>query len=107
MSISNRIVLGSCVIALVACICILILLASGTAGVLILAGRLDLMYVLWPSSLMLVVGWGKTPFGIMITLLSVALNCALYTAIALGLYKIGAFLRTPRRSTPSVPDPNL
>jgi hypothetical protein len=39
-----------------------------------MVGRADLMYVFWPSSVMLVVGWRATILGIMITAWSVVIN---------------------------------
>jgi TRAP-type C4-dicarboxylate transport system permease small subunit len=63
---------------------ILKLLALGVSGVLIVSG-IDLMHLLWPSSMMLTVGWHTTPTGITITALSVVLNCFLYLGIAMLL----------------------
>jgi hypothetical protein len=48
-------------------------------------GRTDLMYVVWPSSLMLIGGWHTTPLGILVTILSVVTNCLLYAGVALIL----------------------
>jgi hypothetical protein len=48
-------------------------------------GSTDLRVVLWPSSVMLTVGWCSTVPGIMTTISSIAINCLLYAAIALGL----------------------
>ena len=48
-------------------------------------GQTDLMYVLWPSSVMLIVGWRNTLPGIAITLFSVILNCFTYIAVVLLL----------------------
>jgi len=63
---------------------VLILLWLGVSGVLEV-GRTDLMYVLWPSSLLLVGGWHTTPLGILITICSVVTNCLLYAGVALIL----------------------
>jgi hypothetical protein len=63
---------------------VLILLWLGVSGVLEV-GRTDLMYVLWPSSLVLVGGWHTTPLGILITICSVVTNCLLYAGLALML----------------------
>ena len=65
---------------LVSCI-VLALLWSGVAGVLIV-NKVDLMYLLWPSSLMLLVGWNRTVLGITVTLMSIAINCLLYGGAA-------------------------
>jgi len=60
---------------------VLVLLWFGVAGVLRI-GRTDLMYLLWPSSLMLTITWDRTLFGITLTVVSVALNVLMYGAIA-------------------------
>jgi hypothetical protein len=61
---------------------VLVLLWFGVAGVLRI-GRTDLMYLLWPSSLMLTITWDRTLFGITLTVVSVALNVLMYGAIAI------------------------
>ena len=66
-----------------ACV-VLSLLWFGVAGILIV-GHTDLMYVIWPSSILLLVGWSRTPLGIMITLPAVVINCLLYGAAAVLL----------------------
>lgn len=66
---------------------VLALLWFGVTGVLNV-GRTDLMYLFWPSSLMLTVGWRSTAPGIATTVVSVAINCLLYMAVAYGLYRI-------------------
>ena len=66
---------------------VLALLWFGVAGVLNV-GRTDLMYIFWPSSLMLTVGWRSTARGIATTVVSVAINCLLYMAVAYGFYRI-------------------
>jgi hypothetical protein len=66
---------------------VLALLWFGVAGVLNV-GRTDLMYIFWPSSLMLTVGWRSTAHGIATTVVSVAINCLLYMAVAYGFYRI-------------------
>ena len=60
---------------------LLALLWFGAAGVLVI-GKTDLMYVFWPSSVMLVTGWRSTIPGMMITASSVVINCLLYMAFA-------------------------
>jgi hypothetical protein len=63
---------------------VLALLWFGVSGVLEV-GHTDLMYVLWPSSLVLVGGWHTTPFGILITIFAIVTNCFLYAAVTLLL----------------------
>ncbi len=69
-------------IGLLVSIAVLVLLGFGVSGILYV-GSTDFMYVLWPSSLILTVGWRSTPSGIIITALSVAMNCLTYAAGAL------------------------
>ena len=82
--------LGLCV-----SLAVLTLMWFGVSGVLNL-GHTDLMYVFWPSSLMLTVGWRSTPLGIAITVVSVALNCSLYMAVAYGLHRVLTASRSVR-----------
>jgi len=49
-------------------------------------GRTDLSRVLWPSLIMLTGGWRTTAAGIMITVLSVIINCLLYATIAVVIH---------------------
>jgi hypothetical protein len=63
---------------------VLALIWFGVAGVLVV-GKIDLMYVFWPASVMLVVGWCRTIPGMMITASAVAINCLLYMAVAYSL----------------------
>ena len=72
---------------------VLALLWFGVSGVLT-AGRTDLMYVFWPSSVMLVVGWRSTIQGLMITASSVVINCLLYMALAYALRRVAQLIRT-------------
>ena len=83
------------VIGLITSGSVLALLWFGVAGVLA-AGRTDWMHLLWPSCVMLTVGWRHTVPGIMITVSSVAINCLMYVVIALGLRACG---RLPRKPT--------
>jgi len=66
-------------------IAVLALFWFGVAGVLNV-GRTDLMYILWPSSLMLTSNWHSTVAGAATAVLSVGINCLLYMAVAYGLY---------------------
>jgi len=65
---------------------VLMLLWFGVAGVL-MVGRSDLMYFLWPFSLMLTVTWGRTLNGMMTTIAAVALNVLMYGTIGILLQK--------------------
>jgi hypothetical protein len=62
----------------------------------IMFGNVDLRAVLWPSSIMLTVGWCCTVPGILITISSVAINCVLYATVAL-LSRAGIRLLKPNR----------
>jgi hypothetical protein len=85
---ATRLVLGiGAFVGFCVSLAVLALLWFGVAGVLNV-GRTDLMYVFWPSSLMLTVGWRSTAPGIATTVMSVAFNCLLYMAVAYGLYRI-------------------
>ena len=85
---ATRLVLGigACVGFCVS-LAVLALLWFGVAGFLNV-GRTDLMYIFWPSSLMLTVGWRSTAPGIATTVISVAINCLLYMTVAYGFYRI-------------------
>jgi hypothetical protein len=63
---------------------VLVLLWVGVLGALRLRG-VDWVRVLWPSSVMLTLGWCCTLPGILITISSIAINCLLYVVIALLL----------------------
>lgn len=52
-------------------------------GFTIVAGKVDLTSLLWPSSRMILVGWCTTTLGIETTILAVLLNCLLYALAAL------------------------
>lgn len=73
---------------------VLILLWAGVLGALRLNG-VNLVYVVWPSWVMLTLDWCCTVPGILITASSVAINCLIYIAIALLLR---AGVRAIRRS---------
>ena len=66
---------------------VLALMWFGVAGVLNV-GRIDLMYLFWPSSLMLTVGWRSTVYGIVTTVESVVINSVLYTIVAYALHRV-------------------
>jgi hypothetical protein len=81
------------VVGLVMSSAVLALLWFGVAGVLVI-GNTDLMYVFWPSSVMLVVGWRSTIPGMFITALSVLINCLLYMMLAYTLRRVVGLVRT-------------
>lgn len=89
---TRTIIVGSAAGLLVSA-AILVLLASGVAGVLII-GSTDLMYFLWPAALMLTNGWRTSLVGFTITAAAVVLNCLTY--IAAGLLLRALSLRIKR-----------
>ncbi len=72
---------------------VLALLWFGVAGVLVV-GKTDLMYVFWPSSVMLLTSWRSTIPGIMLTASSVAINCLLYMALGYALLRVVRLVRS-------------
>ena len=66
-------------------VAVLALMWFGVSGVLITGPHTDLMYLFWPSSLMLTIGWNKTLVGITLTIISVDLNILMYGQIAILL----------------------
>jgi len=78
---TRRVAIVGGAVGLLASGVVLVLLWRGVAGVLRI-GHTDLMYLLWPSCLMLTITWDKTLFGITLTVISVALNLLTYGAIA-------------------------
>ena len=91
MTTRQVLILGGIVGLLVSTV-VLALMWFGVGGILEVRGA-DLMYVFWPSSVMLVVGWRSTIPGLMITASSVVINCLLYMAIAYALLLVVRFLR--------------
>jgi hypothetical protein len=53
-------------------------------GFTIVMGKVNLTYLLWPSSRILLIGWQATTRGILTTVFAVLINCFLY-AIAASL----------------------
>jgi hypothetical protein len=53
----------------------------------------DLRAVLWPSSVMITVGWCSTAAGIMTTISSIGMNCLLYIGIALLLRRFFQWIK--------------
>ena len=60
--------------------------------------KMDLRAVLWPSSIMVTVGWNCTVAGIMTTICSIVISCLLYVGIALLLRHCFNELRDLRSS---------
>lgn len=56
-------------------------------------GNTDLRVILWPSSVMITVGWCSTAAGIMTTVSSIAINCLLYIGMALLLRRCLRWIR--------------
>jgi hypothetical protein len=79
-----RLILIAGTIGLIVSIAILTLMAFGVAGVLTIH-EIDLMYVLWPSSLILTTSWRTTARGISLTVISLFLNFSTYSVIAVLL----------------------
>jgi len=76
---------------------------SGTALALLLRygiweymlfGKADLRVILWPSSIMITIGWCCTAAGIMTTISSIAINCLLYIGITLSLKRCFQWFRS-------------
>ena len=93
----RQVLLIGAIVGFCVSLAVLALLWFGVAGVLNV-GRTDLMYIFWPSSLMLTVGWRTTAPGIATTVVSVGINCLLYMAIAYGLYRFGLAVNRSVRS---------
>jgi len=81
---TRRLVLSAGTGGLIVSTAILTLIAFGVAGVLF-THEIDLMRVLWPSSLILTTGWRTTAHGITLTVISVFLNCLTYSVVAVLL----------------------
>ena len=90
MTIRQSAILGV-IVGLLISTAILILMWYGVGGILAIGNNtdpIDLMYIVWPSALMLTVGWRTTPHGIITTLISVIINCCVYGILAI-LLRIG------------------
>jgi hypothetical protein len=81
---TRQLVLSAGTVGLIVSVAILTLLAFGVSGILTIHD-VDLMYVLWPSSLMLTTGWRTTVPGIALTVVSVFVNCLTYLVSAILL----------------------
>jgi len=84
---TRKVLIVGGVVGLLVSSSVLALLWFGVAGVLGI-GKTNLMYVFWPSSVMLVTGWRSTIPGLMITASSVVINCLLYMALAYALLRV-------------------
>jgi hypothetical protein len=80
---TGQVLIAGGIVGLLVSSAVLALLWFGVAGVLV--GKTDLMYVFWPASVMLTVGWCRTIPGLMITGSAVAINCLLYMAVSYSL----------------------
>ena len=69
---------------------VLALLWSGVSGVLFI-GNIDFASVLWPSFFMITTSWHTTLPGVVITGMSIAINCLVYAAVALVLRLVVRF----------------
>ncbi len=94
---SRQVLLMGVILGFCASAAVLVLLWFGVAGVLIV-GRTDMMYILWPTSSMLTVGWCSTVTGVMTTLALVAINCLLYMVIVYALHRVVRIARGKVRS---------
>lgn len=90
---TRQVLLVGGIVGLTVSSAVLALLWFGVSGVLVM-GKTDLMYVFWPSSVMLVTGWRSTILGMMITASSVVINCLLYMALAYTLLRVVRLVRT-------------
>lgn len=80
----RQVTFGASIVGLLVSTVILTLMIFHVSGVLNFH-QVDLMYVFWPSSMMLTVGWRTTAMGITTTMLSVMMNCLLYAGLAILL----------------------
>ena len=90
---TRQVLLVGGIVGLTVSSAVLALLWFGVSGVLVM-GKTDLMYVFWPSSVMLGTGWRSTIPGMMITASSVVINCLLYMALAYALLRVVRLVRT-------------
>ena len=91
---TRQVLLSGAAVGLCVSTAVLVLLWFDVAGVLNV-GRTDVMYILWPSSLMLTSDWRSTVPGVAATIASVGINCLLYMALA---YALSCILRSFDRS---------
>jgi hypothetical protein len=70
-------------VAVIVCAVVLTLMGFGVSGILNFHG-IDLMYVFWPSSIILLASWRSTSLGIAVTAVSTVFNCLTYIAVALA-----------------------
>jgi hypothetical protein len=82
---NKRAAIVGAIVGFLVCSAILILLYFYGVWYLCPIGRTDLRAILWPSSIMLTVGWRTTMRGVLITLSAVAINCAVYAGVFLFL----------------------
>ncbi len=78
----KRIAAVGAVCGLIVCGGVLMLMWFGVSGVL-KVGQTNVKYIIWPTAIVLTVGWRTTPLGIFITFCSVVTNCVMYAGVAL------------------------
>jgi hypothetical protein len=88
-------IIGSA-IALSVCGTVLGLLWRYGIWEIMVLGKTDLRVIVWPSSMMITVGWCSTVTGIMTTVASIAINCILYAGVALLLRRCFQWMRQLR-----------
>jgi hypothetical protein len=74
-------------LGLIAPLVVLTLLWFGL-GFGVKVGNVNLADLLWPSNVMLLVGWHTTIPGVFTTVLSVLINCFLYSTVAVLLREL-------------------
>ncbi len=84
MTIRQAAILGG-IVGLLVSTSVLILMWYGVSGILAIGNNTDPRYIVWPSWLLLTVGWRTTPHGIIMTLISVTINCGMYAILAVLL----------------------
>ena len=84
---TKQIAILASAVAFTVCATVLGLLWKYGIWEIMVLGKTDVRAILYPSSIMITVGWYSTPAGIMTTISSIAINCLLYVAIAVLLRK--------------------
>lgn len=95
MTVRQTIVAGGAVGLVVSLVVLALLWRYGVWEIMF--GNTDLRALLWPSSVMLTIGWCCTVPGILTTISSIAINCLIYIAVAL-LLRAGIRALKPHRS---------
>ena len=92
---TNKSAMIACAGALSVCGVVLGLLWRYGVWEIMVLGKTDVRAILWPSSIMITVGWCSTLAGIMTTISSMAINCLLYIGIALLLRRCFQWIWVP------------